>query len=289
MKKTVFIVAFLALVTLSGKEVFFIPGWRTGSSARAGCVRIMHDIWPGVPITVKSWNSLVSYEEARKNAAEFSKELLNEIRSMPVSRRKELILVGHSIGASIALEVISQLAKGNMQIYEAALLGAAVPDDDPRMWSVFKVVRTRCYGVVFPGDAVLKLLYPLSEPGTPLGLSGWKFHHPRWIEAKVEQKLSFFNHYAYLYLEALDRLVDSMPSPQEIKIANAAVPYYFDENGIYWQQVENFSCWELQKHLFYPEFRILDPEKRVRATGTEADMRSIFTDILRQLSSVPAK
>ncbi|MBR7107674.1 MAG: DUF726 domain-containing protein [Lentisphaeria bacterium] len=289
MKKVFFIVAFLAFSLLSAREVFFVPGWRTGSSAREGCVRIMRDIWPGVPISVKSWNSRVPYKEARNNAASFSKELFNEIRSMPESRRRDLILVGHSIGAGIVLEVISNLAAENMQILEAALLGGAVPDDDARMWDLFKVVRTRCYGVAFAGDAVLKLLYPLSESGSPLGLTGWKFCHPRWVETRIEQKLSFFNHYAYLYLEELDRLVDSLPPPREIVISDAVAPYHFDENGLYWQKVDNVSDWELQKHLFYPDFRILDPEKRVRYTGSEAPARRTFADIVRQLSSVPAK
>ena len=289
MKNLFFIIAFLATAVLSGREVFFVPGWRTGYSAREGCVRIMRDIWPGVPITVKSWNSRVSYEEARNNAAAFSKKLFDEIRSMPEARRRELILVGHSIGAKIALEVISCLADENMQILEAALLGAAVPDDDARMWDLFKVVRTRCYGVAFSGDAVLKLLYPLSETGTPLGVAGWKFHHPRWVEARIGQKLSFFNHYAYLYLEELDRLIDSLPPPQEIVIADAVVPYHWDENGLYWQKIDNVSKWELQKHLFYPEFRILDPEKRVRYTGSEDAARKTFADIVRQLSAVPSK
>ena len=90
---------------VSGKEVFFVPGWRTGDSSRAGCVRIMRDIWPGYDISVKSWNSNVALTDAIKNAEHCADLLKKEISAMPEARRKNLILAGHSLGGAVVLDV----------------------------------------------------------------------------------------------------------------------------------------------------------------------------------------
>ena len=271
-------------MVLSGQEVFLVPGWRTGYSGRDGCVRIMRDIWPGSDITVKSWNSLVSYSEAKKNAAEYTKVLLKELLDMPESRRRELIIVGHSIGADITVNILCSLAERNMTIREVALLGAALPYDDPRVWQVLKAVRGRCYNVVFPGDAVLRLLYSFSEGSSPLGAKGWKFSHSRFVEANIEKNFSFYNHYAYLYLEQLDALVDSLPPyPVDIRVMYGCQPYPFDEKAIYWDEVELFQDWKLQKHRVSGEYRIVDDRNLVRARGKADLMQQSFADVKRQL------
>ena len=265
-------------------EVFFVPGWRTGNSSRAGCVRIINDIWPKVPVTVKSWDSLVSLEEAKQNAATYTGTLLKEILNMPAERRRELILTGHSLGAVIVLEILSELAERKMQIKEAALLGAPVPNNDPAIFRALDAVQKHCYNVAFSGDGVLRLLCPLSGTDEPLGVAGWKFSHPRFIESVVNRPFSLYNHFAYRYLEELDRLTDAHEAKQ-ICIPGGCEPYFYDENALFWRKQEEFAAWQLQRHVINGKFRIVDPQNLVRLAGEESTARSGFEFLKNHLST----
>ena len=101
------ILAIVCLATACGDvsgEVWFVPGWRTGFSSRDGCVRILKDIYPGQNIRVCSWDSLQPWQTAVRNSREFTGKLNQEIMRLDHSRRRDIILVGHSIGGEIVLE-----------------------------------------------------------------------------------------------------------------------------------------------------------------------------------------
>ena len=195
---------------LGAKEVFFVPGWRTGYSNRAGCVRIMRDIHPGYKITVKSWNSRVALTDAVKNAEICAEQLKKEICAMPDEQRKQLILIGHSLGAAVVLDILDHLAKNKMTIHSAALLGTPVAADDPRLARGIEAVETRCYNVAFSGDTLLKFLYSFNAPGLPMGVGGSSFKHPRFVEYIEKNEPDLTNHFAYKYLEVLDKVIDSV-------------------------------------------------------------------------------
>ena len=267
-----------------GAEVFFVPGWRTGYSARAVCVRIMHDIWPGIPVKVKSWNSLVSLNEAKVNAENYTGTLLSEILAMPDARRRELILAGHSIGAVIVLEILKELDKRDLKIHSAALLGAPVANDDPGIFRALNAVRGICCNIAFSGDGVLRVFYPFSGSGDALGVAGWQYKHPRFIERCVKQPFSFYHHYAYRYLEELDDLLDSQPERAVVEIKDGCIPHFCDETGLFWNTEAEYCRWQLQKHLFNGKFRLLDPEKRIRKTGSGSALRTAFDAVKKQLS-----
>lgn len=198
------------MFNLGAKEVFFVPGWRTGNSSRAGCVRIMRDIYPGYDITVKSWNSRVALTDAVKNAEFCAEQLKKEITSMPEARRKQLILVGHSLGSAVVLDVLDCLAHHKMKISGAALLGTPVAADDPRLARGIEAVEKMCYNVAFSGDTLLQFLYSFTSPGKPMGVGGSNFKHPRFVEHIERNEPDLTNHFAYKYLEVLDRVVDSV-------------------------------------------------------------------------------
>ena len=289
MKRVIILFILFCSILAGAGEVFFIPGWRTGFSPRSGCVRILRDIWPGMPVTVKSWNSRVSLTAATENAADFSRQLKEEISSMPETRRKQLILVGHSLGAAIVLDILDYLAEHDMKISEAALLGAPVPDDDLAVFRAFSAVEKRLSNVAFSGDAILKLFYPW-HLGKPLGIAGWRYAHPRFAQTVVKPEFSFTNHYAYIYLETLDAFLDSLPPPEpEIKIPHRCEPHFYDETAIFWQTVSEFKSWKLQKHIVLDCFRIADEKNQIRATGTHGEMHHCFAGIKAQLSVAGTK
>ncbi len=210
MKKYLTIYCFALLLSLAGKEVFFVPGWRTGDSSRAGCVRIMRDIWPGYDIHVKSWDSNTALADAVDNAGIKAEELKKELAAMPEARRKNLVLAGHSLGAAVVLDVLDYLAANNMSVAEAALLGTPVAADDPKLLRAVNAVRGKCFNVAFSGDTLLKFLYSFKASGLPLGVGGSKIKHPCLVDHVVNNAPDFTNHFAYKYLEVLDTVVDSV-------------------------------------------------------------------------------
>ena len=283
MKKFCILLSFALTASLPALEVFFVPGWRTGDSNRAGCVRIMHDIWPGSTITVKSWDSLVSLNKARQNATGFVPELLAEVLRMPEKQRSQLVLAGHSLGAAIVLELLCELEKRGIVIHSAALLGAPVAHDDPRIFRALNAVHTYCYNVAFAGDGILRTLYPLSESGVPLGTAGWKYFHPRMIESRLVQSFSFYHHFAYRYLEELDRLIDDRGGDDFLK--NGRPPFFYDETGMFWQVERDFHSWQLQKHIFNGVYRLTDPRKRVRVSGERKSAETAFESVITHFSA----
>ena len=129
---------------------------------------------------------------------------------MPEERRKQLILVGHSLGAAVVLDILDHLAKNKMTVYAAALLGTPAAADDPRLARGIEAVESRCYSVAFSGDTLLTFLYSFNTPGLPMGVGGSTFKHPRFIEHIEKNAPDLTNHFAYRYLEVLDGVVDSV-------------------------------------------------------------------------------
>ena len=277
-------------------EVFFVPGWRTGFDGRAGCVRILHDAYPGEKITVKSWDSDQPWEICKHNAAEHKEKLLEEIIAMPEENRRELIMVGHSIGAGIVLEILADLNRRGLRVHSAALLGAAVPDDLKDIRKALQALRYHCCIIYNPDDWVLRYLLPMDDAEhIPWGVYGWTESSPRVFEARAaSDRWGFFNHFAYIYLEELDRLLDRLPP-----VAERIAVLQDDENTVrrpadelFWQTEAEYQSWQLQKRVFpwgAEKYRIIDPEGLRRAAGNPEKMRSAFDDVVRQLSAGTGK
>ena len=285
-----FLIFLLMFATLPlAAEVFFIPGWQTGvDSSRDGCVRILKDIFPDETITVQSWDGMdLQWSLVKSKADAHTQRVLNRVLAMPEAQRRELIIIGHSIGARIAIEVLCELARRNIKIHSSAFLGGAVADDDPRIRRSLDAIRFTCCMVYNPDDWVLKYLYPLGEVigHTPLGLYGWSERDMRVFESRAPKELfGPFNHYAYLYLYELARLYRRLPEFREVTVIQDEeneVRHPGDE--LFWETVDNSGGWQLQKSIYSGKFRILDDHNIRRACGSESKMRESFADVKRQL------
>ena len=53
--------------------------------------------------------------------------------------------------------------------------------------------------------------------------------------------------------------------------------------GIWWDVLETTNGWKLERNKLTGHCRILDPEKKRKAWGTEADMRKAFVKLCGQL------
>jgi pimeloyl-ACP methyl ester carboxylesterase len=223
----------------------------------------------------------------KRNARVQTGKLLMEILAMPENDRRELILVGHSIGAQIVVDILCELSRRNLKIHSVSLLGGALPADDPRVADCLSAIRFYCTIVYNPDDWVLKYLFPLDNSlRKPLGLHGWSGSDPRVFEARAHtDRFGFCNHFAYLYLEELGRLMCRIPPERpEIKvIQDQADTERIPADQIYWDTVDSLGGWKLQKNCFSGRFRILDDYGVRRAQGGEKKMQESFADVKRQL------
>lgn len=249
-------------------------------------MRRLHEAYPGKKIVVKAWDSRQPWSITKRNAKTHVETLTGEILAMPESRRSRLILVGHSIGARITLEIMNELAAKKLKIHSAALLGAAVCDNDPLIAGSLEAVHFYVCNICNPDDWVLRLLFPVDKDYLfcrALGGHGWFGAHPRLFEARVSSsdQWGFYNHYAYIYLEELGRLLRKIPPEIEVKVMQdedntERVP----ADTLYWESCQSFGNWHLQRHPS-GKFRIIDPAGVRRATGSEEKMRAAFADLIR--------
>ena len=278
------LIIFLMFFTLrAAGDVWFVPGWRTGFDDRIGCVYILRDNYPGKEIKVCSWDSLQPWRVTRTNAKEYANLLFAQITSLPAEKLQDLILIGHSIGGDMVLDILSKLSADGKKIHSASLLGAAVPCDDPRINDALNAVRFEITNIYNPHDWVLKYLYPLdADVVAPLGYSGWAGSHPRFFEMECEAKRTgFFNHFAYLYLYKLGELLDTLP--QQVDVPQGEVnTEQIPADGIFWQDVEVCKKWKLQQH-YDGRARIIDPAGVRRANGSITVMRDAFNSVKKQL------
>ena len=203
---------------------------------------------------------------------------------MPEAERRELVLIGHSIGGRIVLNLLNRLAAKGKKVHSAVLLAAVVPCDSPQIPHALDAVRFEICDVSNPGDLILKDLYPLDGDHTaPLGYAGWVGCDPRLIEGVCRHEGgSFLIHFAYLYLEELERMYRALPPRVEV---SSASPPRRPADTLFWQDVEVYGSWRLQRHYDGRSARLLDPDGVRRAAGDNASVRVVFADVKRQLDA----
>ena len=296
MKKLFFIAAlFFIAVAVQSYEIFFVPGWNTGYDNRIGSVVRLEKAFPNIPIKVKSWNSKVNVISAVKNAETYSKELIEEVLSMPEKRRRELILVGHSLGGKIVINVLNALVDKGLTVHKAVLLGAAIKRDDPAIRRSLFAVSTRILNIYNPDDALLRGFFSVGS--SALGSHSCTFTHPRFVERRTTKRnLSPFNHFAYKYIEELQLFVKELPPLySNIKLpgensSRIADMKQVNVNDIYWKTTKNHCNWLLQTHYLGRKFRIVDPYFNLRFTADDAaKAETVFADVVSQLDKMGAK
>lgn len=278
------VLAILVSLEVSG-AVWFVPGWRTGFSDRTGCVRILQDIYPDSEIRVCSWDSRRNWDVARRNAVIFAGELFREIMALPESSRRELVLIGHSIGSDIVLNVLNRLAVSQEPVSAAVLLAAALPCDDQRISAALNAVQKGICNVFDSGDWVLKYLYPLENIRIiPLGVNGWTGRDRRLVEISSQRQGGGFDrHFAYLYLETFQRGLKTLPVNVQVKQFQPNQERLPADN-LFWLDEMSFEKWKIQCH-YDGRARLLDPDGVRRSSGTLSEMREALSDVRRQLQN----
>ena len=295
---------------MSQNIVYYIPGWlRTGEgndetwnsfTATFPDARHIRWDWPGNAIW---WSkSLLNSEKAWRR-------LVDELIVLTDEERARVTLVGHSLGARIAVRVLCALAHVGLKVKTAILLGAAIPNDDPDLVVMGHGTVLPVLAFCNPMDIMLKYIYSTmgaimgGERGVAYGTNGstgvlenvkeiavpetitdetevWAW----WGNSKAAKRLA--SHYALFYLTALGRFMRGEISGDERVLVpqdNVNVGSKVTDAGVWWDVLDDCEGWKLQKHILTKHCRILNPNRVRVAWGSETTMRDSFAKISRTL------
>jgi len=94
------------------------------------------------------------------------------------------------------------------------------------------------------------------------------------------------NHLAAFYFTELARILDGEPSSSaQVRVPQGKVNLEWKvvDAGVWWSVLDTCGGWKLERNSVTRHCRILNPERRRAAWGSEADMRRSFQKIRDQL------
>lgn len=183
MKKILLLLLVCSTVQLSGREVFFIPGWYSQWVIYTKHVQQLEKVFPGEKITVCKWDSNRLWQNAKHSASAFVRKFALSL--LQRDDTVDITLIGHSLGGRIVLDCAGILAENRKQVRQIILLGTAgkMSEADIRncqQVSLLPVINICCFD-----DNMLKLFYR-QEGFMPLGLAGLPRKHAHICQYRME-------------------------------------------------------------------------------------------------------
>ena len=280
--------------------VWYVPGWMRTDEPRAGVMAAMTNAFPGAEIEFKSWdgNHLV-WPQAMDAADKESWRLAFEVATMPEERRRNLTIVGHSLGGRITARVLAHLAENGLKVRAAAVLAAAIPSDDPDVAKMGAGAELPVLGLCNPSDNVLRFAYALAggEGAVAFGANGSlaklanveervvpeNVTREVDIEAawgKVQFVKDVMNHTELFYLAYLRRILEGeTEAAAEEPMVHQDFPTVKGrvlDLGVWWDVLDEWQGWKLERNRLTGHARILDPNRVRRAWGRPEAMRQSF-------------
>jgi hypothetical protein len=216
-------------------------------------------------------------------------------------------LVGHSLGARILARALARIGARGMKVRQGVLLAPAVRNDEPELRGLGAGSELPVIIVANPQDVVLKYVYAVAggEGGNALGTDGpvrpianvQTYSVPAditkttiiddsWGRSEVIKRIS--NHHASFYFAELGRILRGASSAKpQVRVLQDRVNVEAKvmDAGIWWDVLDEVQGWKLERHVLTGHCRILNPEKRRVAWGSEKNMRQSFATIRTQKSS----
>ena len=143
--------------------IWFLPGWNSDGKLHDDDICRLKNALHSDSIVVKNWDGRDSWENAVANAGKSAIALTDEITKMNKAQQNDLILVGHSLGAKIVVDIMAELSDRNIPIQKGILLGPAISADDANLRRAVQCSQL----IVVRGedDQVMKYFYPLVSNG----------------------------------------------------------------------------------------------------------------------------
>ena len=246
-------------------------------------------------VTLKKWNSpkmpihkmATAWNISLENSEKFALQLADEIQTLSVEQRDRLVLVGHSLGARIAVRTLARCAERGVKIRQLILAGAAIDNDDPDIAKAITASKQTVYNVVNPNDSLLLLYKVGGEQRSALG-TGYLYVQPADRFCEVLFQGSVY-HYCYMYLQRFQECVEKNDFHCPIVIVpqdytNADFPTlggYF-----WWYEIDSQDGWRLQQNALFGHCRILDASGTRRAWGRLKNLRAAFEKVKVQLKAL---
>lgn len=290
----------LLLCVLAGAargEVWYVPGWNrtteTNGLAFTSCTNVFVDS----TCVFRGWDGNHGWWKSARNADLEGARLAEEIAGLEEDVRENLTLVGHSLGGRIIARSLARLSEKGVRIRQGILLAPAIPMRDTDVVKMGAGSALPVLVLVNPQDLVLKYIFSLSgaekpalgtdgTPGPVYNVSEYAVSSNITNETKVDAKWGRFknikrlcNHLAVFYFEELRRVLAGTPSPNaqtRIVQDRINVAWKVMDKGVWWNVLEASGGWKLEKNIVTGHCRILDPDKRRRAWGSEEKMRESF-------------
>ena len=308
LKGVVMGLVWLALASASaaaGGEAWYIPGWLRSAKPEGGAWKSFKEAVGAEQIRFWTWDGDRIWSKSAANADATAQALADELAALPPERRANLTLVGHSLGARMLGRALARLGARGLKVRQGVLLAPAVRNDDPELRGLGAGSELPVIIVVNPQDVVLKYVYAVAggEHGHALGADGpatpianvqiysvpaditkTTIIDDSWGRTEVIKRIA--NHHAAFYFAELGRILRGAPSakPQMRVLQDKVnVEAKVIDAGVWWTVLEETQGWKLEQHVITGHCRILNPEKRRTAWGSEKEMRKSFANVRAQL------
>ena len=309
MKKLTMAVLAAGVAAAAQAEVWYVPGWNRTTETNGLAYTSCTNVFKNAKCAFWGWDGDRGWSTSAANADVAAKRLADEIAATNAAFRSELVLVGHSLGGRVVARTLAELSRRGLKVEQGIMLAPAIPMSDADVVKMGLGCVQPAIVVVNPKDSVLKYCYDivggegapaLGRNGSPVALANVvEYAVPKTItnETKIdaawgrsETVKRVCNHLAAFYFTELRRILDGKPS----KSAQVRVPqgrinldWKVMDAGVWWDVLDTCDGWKLERNIVTGHCRIISPERKRVAWGSEAQMRVSFEKICAQQTSKP--
>ena len=295
----------IAEALLMATTVWYVPGWMRTEKPREDVMTAMTNAFPGAKIEFKAWDGdRLVWPHAVKSADKEAWRFAFEAAMMPKEEREKLVIVGHSLGGRITARILARLAEHGLQVRQAALMAAAIPNEDPDLMKMGGGSKLPVLAVCNPDDVTLRYVYTLvggekavafgangtlkpiayvKECVTPKDITEQVEIDALWGKAQVLKDVA--NHCELFYIDYLRRLLGGEEASGEVLVPQdlPTVEGKVMDAGFWWDTLAETNGWKLQRNKVTGHGRIIDPRKVRKAWGAVEEMPKAFEKVKGQL------
>ncbi len=286
----------------SAFEVWYFPGWMRANEPQDGVLPALATCFPESKIVFKAWDGDRVWPKATENADLAAERFADEITALDCAERSNLVLVGHSLGGRIAARVSRRLGDRGLKVRETVLLGAAIPYRDADVEASGLGSELPVMAICNPQDVTLRYVYTVlgGENSPAFGANGAlkrlenvrEYVVPSTIVAEtpidrtwadIQAVKEICNHHALFYLECLRRIVGGEAMDEGVMVPQDFITVELPvmDIGVWWDVIDEYDGWKLERNKLTGHARILDPGKIRKAWGSLAVLKPAFEKIKR--------
>ena len=295
------------ITAAASADVWYVPGWNRTTETNGLAYTSCKEVFKDKVCAFWGWDGDRSWSTSAANADIAAKRLADEIASSNAVFRSELVIVGHSLGGRIVARTLAELSRRDVKVGQGILLAPAIPMNDPDVAQMGGGCMRPAIVVVNPKDVVLKYCYDMvgGEGGPALGRNGSPVALPNVVEYAVPKAITnetkidaawgrseivkrVCNHLAAFYFTELQRILGGKPSKSaQVRVPQGRINLEWKviDAGVWWDVLERCGGWKLERNVVTGHCRIISPERRRVAWGTEAQMRTSFRKIRAQTTA----